>query len=198
MFLTSLKLSSKCVQIYWKKFIFLKKLNFTCCNITFLNSLKSTDFTYFLFLHKLFATEVIKDIFWKMNFPHPLVMPGACNPLHMKGSKIFKISSHFSQVFWLIKYISYYFGSGWCINCLLPKWFTHVRIILAKGELGCFYTFWTMPIMIFSPIASLMHHPPSTYIIKCPMKISQFKTFCSEIYLLHIMIFSYNMHLVWD
>ena len=32
-------------------------------------------------------------------------------------------------------------------------------IILAKGQLDHSYTFWTMPIMIFSPVANLMHHP---------------------------------------
>ena len=35
---------------------------------------------------------------------------------------------------------------------LLPKWLTHGGITLAKGQLGHFYTFWTMPILIFSPV----------------------------------------------
>ena len=35
---------------------------------------------------------------------------------------------------------------------LLPKLCTDWRIILAKGQLGHSYTFWIMPIMIFSPV----------------------------------------------
>ena len=37
---------------------------------------------------------------------------------------------------------------------LLPRWSPYLRIILAKGQLDHFYTFWTMPIMIFSPVAN--------------------------------------------
>ena len=37
---------------------------------------------------------------------------------------------------------------------LLPKWFTHRGITLAKGQLGHTYTFWTMPILIFSSVAN--------------------------------------------
>ena len=37
---------------------------------------------------------------------------------------------------------------------LLPKWFTHGGITLAKGQLGYSYTFWTRPILIFSPVAN--------------------------------------------
>ena len=33
------------------------------------------------------------------------------------------------------------------------------EIILAKGQLDHSYTFWAMPIMIFSPVANLMHYP---------------------------------------
>ena len=35
---------------------------------------------------------------------------------------------------------------------LLPKWFSHRAIILAKGEFGHLYTFGTMPIMVFIPV----------------------------------------------
>ena len=61
---------------------------------------------------------------------------------------------------------------------LLPKWCTPRGIILAKGQLGHFYTFATglnviigidqnsqdksfstMPIMIFSPVANFGDHP---------------------------------------
>ena len=37
---------------------------------------------------------------------------------------------------------------------ILLKWFSHGGIILAKGQLGHSYTFWTMPIMIFSPVSN--------------------------------------------
>ena len=39
---------------------------------------------------------------------------------------------------------------------LLPKWLTHGRITLAIGQLGHSYTFWTMPILIFSLSVSKM------------------------------------------
>ena len=42
---------------------------------------------------------------------------------------------------------------------VLPKWFSYKEIILAKGQLDHSYTFWAMPIMIFSPVANLMHYP---------------------------------------
>ena len=37
---------------------------------------------------------------------------------------------------------------------LLPNWFTHGGITLAKGQLGHSYNFWTMSILIFSPVAN--------------------------------------------
>ena len=42
---------------------------------------------------------------------------------------------------------------------ILPKWFFHWGIILAKGQLGHSYTFWTMPILILSPVQIIMRHP---------------------------------------
>ena len=42
---------------------------------------------------------------------------------------------------------------------LLPKWSTPRGNILAKGQLGYFHTFWTMPVMIFSPVANFGGHP---------------------------------------
>ena len=39
-------------------------------------------------------------------------------------------------------------------SVLLPKWFTHGGITLAKEQLGHSYTFWTMTILIFSPVAN--------------------------------------------
>ena len=35
---------------------------------------------------------------------------------------------------------------------LLPTWFSHGGIILAKGQIDHSHTFWTLPIMIFSPV----------------------------------------------
>ena len=36
----------------------------------------------------------------------------------------------------------------------MPKWFPYDYIILTEKEVGHFYTFWTMPIMIFSPVSN--------------------------------------------
>ena len=52
---------------------------------------------------------------------------------------------------------------------LLPNWSLDWRIILAKYQLGHQYTFWTLPILIFSPVQIIMRHPlppqhQSTYI----------------------------------
>ena len=42
---------------------------------------------------------------------------------------------------------------------LLPKWCTPRGIIFAKVQLGHSYTFGTMPIMLFSPVANFGDHP---------------------------------------
>ena len=42
---------------------------------------------------------------------------------------------------------------------ILPKWFSSQGIILAKGQLNHSYTFWTMPILMFSPVQIIMRHP---------------------------------------
>ena len=42
---------------------------------------------------------------------------------------------------------------------LLSKWFSNGGIFLAKGQLDHSYTFWTMPILIFSLGANFGHHP---------------------------------------
>ena len=42
---------------------------------------------------------------------------------------------------------------------ILPKWFSNRGIILAKGQLDHSYTFWTMSILIFSPVQIIMEHP---------------------------------------
>ena len=42
---------------------------------------------------------------------------------------------------------------------ILPKWSPYVSIILAKGQVDHSYTFWTMPILIFSPVQIIMRHP---------------------------------------
>ena len=39
-------------------------------------------------------------------------------------------------------------------SVILPKWFTHGGITLAKGQLGHSYTFWTRSILIFRPVAN--------------------------------------------
>ena len=44
---------------------------------------------------------------------------------------------------------------------ILLKWFSNRGIILAKGQLDHLYTFWTMPILIFSPVQIIMGHPLS-------------------------------------
>ena len=41
---------------------------------------------------------------------------------------------------------------------LLPKWFPNLRIILSKYQLGHSFTFWTMPILMFSPVQIIMGH----------------------------------------
>ena len=42
---------------------------------------------------------------------------------------------------------------------LFPKWFSKKRIILSKGQFDHSYTFWTMPVRIFSPGATFGNHP---------------------------------------
>ena len=42
---------------------------------------------------------------------------------------------------------------------LLQKWSPYGRINLAKYQTGHSYNFWTIPIMIFSPVANLIPHP---------------------------------------
>ena len=42
---------------------------------------------------------------------------------------------------------------------LLPKWFSHGGIILAKGQFDHSYPFWTLSILVFISVANLMHHP---------------------------------------
>ena len=42
---------------------------------------------------------------------------------------------------------------------LLPKLFSHGGIILAKGQLDHSCTFWTMSILIFSPVFFCLGHP---------------------------------------
>ena len=44
-------------------------------------------------------------------------------------------------------------------DCSFAKMICTVRgIILTKGQHGHFYTFWTMPIMIFGPVANFGDH----------------------------------------
>ena len=45
------------------------------------------------------------------------------------------------------------------IVMILPNWFPHGEIILAKGQLNHSYTFWFMSILIFSPVPNLSVHP---------------------------------------
>ena len=42
---------------------------------------------------------------------------------------------------------------------ILPKWFSNWGIILAKGQFDHSNNFWTMPILIFSPVQIIMGHP---------------------------------------
>ena len=42
---------------------------------------------------------------------------------------------------------------------ILPKWFSNWGIVLAKAQLEHLYTFWTIPILIFSPVQIIMGHP---------------------------------------
>ena len=42
---------------------------------------------------------------------------------------------------------------------LLPKWLSHQGTKLAKEQLHHSYTFWTMSILIFSPVYFFLRHP---------------------------------------
>ena len=57
---------------------------------------------------------------------------------------------------------------------LLPKWSPNWRIILVKEQVDHSYTFWTMPIMIFSPGANFCNHP---LIIRIYSKIKSVLTY---------------------
>ena len=50
---------------------------------------------------------------------------------------------------------------------LLLKWCTHRGINLVKGQLGHSYTFWTMPVMIFSLLSNSSHHPLFQHVQTC-------------------------------
>ena len=52
---------------------------------------------------------------------------------------------------------------------LFSKWVSHWGIILAKGQLDHSYTFWTMSILIFSPLTNFGDHP--IYFIKVAVNI---------------------------
>ena len=45
------------------------------------------------------------------------------------------------------------------LNIKILKWFSDWGIILPKGQLDHSYTYWTMPILIFSPVQIIMGHP---------------------------------------
>ena len=45
---------------------------------------------------------------------------------------------------------------------ILPKWFSNWGIILAEGQLGHSYTFWTMLILIYSILAQSTYETHST------------------------------------
>ena len=53
---------------------------------------------------------------------------------------------------------------------ILPKWFANWGIIWAKGQLDHSYTFWTMPILIFSPVQIIMRHPLPRFCELCSIK----------------------------
>ena len=89
--------------------------------------------------------------------------------------------NHFRKSIFMLKphfYINSY-SRGWCpkfapglniiidivqkvfewSSCPFAKKIPHWRIILAKRQFDHWYTFWTMPILIFSPGANFGHHP---------------------------------------
>ena len=51
----------------------------------------------------------------------------------------------------------------WVTRFLLPKWFTHKGITLAKGKLGHSYNFWPMSILIFSSVANFRQQSMCMY-----------------------------------
>ena len=55
-------------------------------------------------------------------------------------------------------------------------------INLAKGQLGHYYTFWTMPITIFSPVSNLSDQSQCIFLIEAFPNSSQF---CSNCWYLH-------------
>ena len=54
----------------------------------------------------------------------------------------------------LFKWAKIFKSKSIWVSLLLPKWYTHGGITLAKGQLGHSYTFWTIPVMIFSPVSN--------------------------------------------
>ena len=60
---------------------------------------------------------------------------------------------HSSKNIWVIKLT------------FLPKWSPDWRIILGKYQPGHSYTFWTMPILIFSPVYLFLRHPLVQFLI---------------------------------
>ena len=56
---------------------------------------------------------------------------------------------------------------------ILPKWSPNGRIILAKGQLDHSYTFWTMPIMIFSPVYFFFGTPSISMVARIYLQWSQ-------------------------
>ena len=78
-----------------------------------------------------------------------------------------KIPRHSSKIIWVIKL---FFCQNW-------------RIILAKDQIGHSYTFWTMPVSIFSPVQIIMGHP----LLAHPDSIC-FRQLCSQVYIFVIFL----------
>ena len=49
---------------------------------------------------------------------------------------------------------------------ILPKWLSHQASILPKEQLRHSYTFWAMPILIFSPVQMIMTHPLGWFFVR--------------------------------
>ena len=68
----------------------------------------------------------------------------------------------------------------------MPKWLSHQGRILAKEQFHNPYTFWAMPILIFSPVQIIMGHPIwkdffVSEISKCiDFGTADWKLFCSQ------------------
>ena len=79
-------------------------------------------------------------------------------------------------------------------SVLLPKWFSHGGITLAKQKLRHPYSFWTMTILIFSPVANFGQQSLPTWFFS----VLTFTVFHVSTYYVSVHYFFFCIHITLD